>query len=229
MTKAGKRPPINLLLVLSLLTIISCKDAADVEKDSAKFLMDNSLPLFSSGFPNTYRYTHKRRYRFYNHCSEKDIELTGETVTALGGPHNPNSNLILQSANFKRYHGFNIIGEQSGRFLCFNKKSKIILRFSGASPRCLFVELFSPDYYTIIKNVAHDWYIGFNKKGKALPGSEKIKSHRKRCFNFTKRGDHSYLDGLHETRHGPKISNPYKLMHLLSEQKIRRKRHNFSR
>ncbi|GFR19868.1 fibroblast growth factor 17 [Trichonephila clavata] len=213
------KPAINLILVLlSLLTMISCKDAADVEKDSAKFLMDNSITSFN---------LYKRRYKFFNYCSEKQIELIGETVTALGAPDSPNSNLILQSARYKNFVGFHIIGEKNGRYLCFNKKSKLIVRFSGASPLCLFEEQITPDYYTILKSAFNDFYVGFNKKGKAILGSKKVKAHRKRCFYFIKRGgDHSYLDGLHEIRHGPKIANPYKLVRLLREQKMRRrKRH----
>ncbi|GFU49501.1 fibroblast growth factor 17 [Trichonephila clavipes] len=109
------RPPINLILVLlSLLTMmISCKDAADVQKDSAKFLMDNSITSFS---------LYKRRYKFFNQCSERQIEMIGDTVTALGAPDSPNSNLILQTARYKNVMGFHIIGEKNGRYLCFNKK-----------------------------------------------------------------------------------------------------------
>ncbi|GFY65924.1 fibroblast growth factor 17 [Trichonephila inaurata madagascariensis] len=218
MIKAWKRPPINLIVLLSLLTMMSCKDAADVQKDSAKFLMDNSITSFS---------LYKRRYKFFNQCSEKQIEMVGASVTALGAPDSPNSNLILQTAHYKNVIGFHIIGEKNGRYLCFNKKSKLIVKFSGASPRCMFEEQMSQDFYTVIKSTFHDWYIGFNKKGKAILGSEKVKANRKRCFYFTKRGDHSYLAGLHEIRHGPKIANPYKLVRLLREQKMRRrKRHN---
>ncbi|GIX98443.1 fibroblast growth factor 17 [Caerostris extrusa] len=103
--------------------------------------------------------------------------------------------------------------------------------FSGGSPRCIFEEQFSPEYFTTLKSVYNkNWSIGFNRKGKPLLGSDKSKSHRNRCFYFTKRG-HSYLDGLHETNpYGPKIANPHKLMHFLHEKEIkRRKRHSLNK
>ncbi|GFT47558.1 fibroblast growth factor 17 [Nephila pilipes] len=216
-------PPVN-LVILSLLMMVVCKDIiADVNRrDGAtkfRLMLDRSNSL----------HTFIRNYKFVNHCSEKQIELIGNSVTALGNPDSPNSNLIIQTAHYKNLHGFHIIGQKNGRYLCFNKRSKLILKFSGTSARCIFEEKLSPEYFTKLNSVYNrKWFIGFNSKGKPILGSDTM-SHKNRCFYFTKRGGRFYLDGLHENRnYGPKIPNPYKLAHLLREQKIRRrKRHSF--
>ncbi|XP_055928791.1 fibroblast growth factor 17-like isoform X1 [Argiope bruennichi] len=220
----ASRSPIYRLLVLLSVSILMATFSLALSPDAliesgSKFLSDNTITQYSI----------RRQYKFYNHCSAKQILIVGNSVSASGSQDSPNTNLILQSAHYKNHHGIQIIGATSGRYLCFSKKSKLITKFSGANPRCIFEELFSPDYYTVLRSVSNkDWLVGFNRRGKPILGSD-TKTHRSRCYHFTKR-DHSYLDALHKTRHfAPKISNPHKFLHLLHEKRTRRqKRHAFN-
>lgn len=90
-----------------------------------------------------------------------------------------------------------------------------ILQFNGRKKLCLFKEGFSEDHYTVIQSVHNDtWYVGFNRKGKALKGNMISKPKLRKCFNFVKR-EHNF--GIHETpRPGPRIKDPSKLKDLLT-------------
>lgn len=89
------------------------------------------------------------------------------------------------------------------------------LQFNGRKKLCLFKEDFSKDHYTVIQSVHnHTWYVGFNRKGKALKGSMYSKPKLRNCFHFVKR-EHNF--GLQDTpRPGPKIKDPSKLKDLLT-------------
>lgn len=89
------------------------------------------------------------------------------------------------------------------------------LQFNGRKKLCLFKEGFSQDHYTVIQSVHnHTWYVGFNRKGKALKGSMYSKPKLRNCFHFVKR-EHNF--GLQDTpRPGPKIKDPSKLKDLLT-------------
>ncbi|CAL1261889.1 unnamed protein product [Larinioides sclopetarius] len=170
------------------------------------------------GAPSILKNSHdiRRTYKLYNQCSGNHIQIIGKVVNAKGSPDSPNANMSFISTRSRHhFNAINIMGQKSGRYLCFNKKGKLIVRFNGRKKLCLFRESMSVDHYTVLQSLYDStWYIGFNRRGKPLKGSLYSKAKMQRCFHFVKR-DYSY--GMDEyTPPGPKIKNPWKLKDLLT-------------
>ncbi|XP_054719806.1 fibroblast growth factor 8b-like [Uloborus diversus] len=156
----------------------------------------------------------RRTYKLYNQCSGNHIQIFGTTVDAKGHSNSSNAKLSFILAKVRHApDAMNIMGEKSGRYLCFNKRGKLITRFNGRKKLCLFKEGFGfgEEHNTVLQSIYDPtWYVGFNKKGRPLKGSLHSKAKLRDCFLFVKR-DHSY--SLLETQHpGPKIKNPSKTL-----------------
>ncbi|XP_035218510.1 fibroblast growth factor 17-like [Stegodyphus dumicola] len=211
----GERSLEIVLAFFIALVVVSCEEfGGNLLEHAGKKYLTNSVVHFKSPKP----------VHFFNYCSEKQLEITGNSVSA-SGDQIPNTNIILQPVYYHNHYGVNIIGESSRRFICFDKKSKLITRVSGESPRCIFEEIFSPDeMYTMLRSVfKKNWFIGFNRKGKPKLGSKYVTGNWNKCYYFTKRG-HSYFN-LHKHRHtGPKILHPEKLYRALEKQRLMQRR-----
>ncbi|XP_023222990.1 fibroblast growth factor 17-like isoform X1 [Centruroides vittatus] len=165
----------------------------------------------------------KRYSLLYNQCSRKHLSIVGKNITALGVDQSPFANMSLETVVRKNTIGLKIMGLNSGRYLCFNKRGKLIARFVGENKRCLFKEVLSPDMYTKFQSLYNsDWFVGFNKKGKPLKGKPDRHKGKRHCFSFIKRG-FSYLT-IHSNQPGPKMpDDPSKLFAKETEKTHERK------
>ncbi|XP_035208424.1 fibroblast growth factor 8b-like [Stegodyphus dumicola] len=180
--------------------MVSCNRLpVDLEKEAPTYLADSRI---------------QRTYKLYNQCSSKHVQIVGKVINAKGQSSSANVNLSFISAPDKNHpNAIQIIGQKSGRYVCFNKKGKLIARFNGKKRLCMFEENFSEDHYTVLQSIFNkDWYVGFNRKGKPLKGN--LHKTKKKCYHFIKR-DHPY--GLKDPMGpGPRIKDPSKLKDLLT-------------
>ncbi|KAG8179416.1 hypothetical protein JTE90_026316 [Oedothorax gibbosus] len=193
----------SLAYLCSLIKMVSCQSLSVGLEKGAPAILKNSQDI-------------RRNYKLYNLCSGHHVQIIGKEINARGLSDNANANMSFISARSRHHlNAINIMGQKSGRYVCFNKRGKLIVRFNGRKKLCLFQEDFSKEHYTVLKSLYNpEWYVGFNKKGKPLKGSLHSKSKMESCFHFLKR-DHSY--GMEQyTPPGPKIKHPWKLKDLLT-------------
>ncbi|XP_064631508.1 fibroblast growth factor 18-like isoform X2 [Lineus longissimus] len=161
------------------------------------------------------------KFKIYNQCSKKNVQIRRRNVNAGASHRNPYSDLILHMDQGDFGTRIRIQGEKSKMFLCFNKRGRLIARHksetmkhAGESEKCLFVEkLMKNDFYQY-ESVANPlWYIGFKKNGKPLKGYDAANPTRERCFLFLKKDVEQTTDSGQGP--GPNVDFS-KLYHLLN-------------
>ncbi|GIX95955.1 fibroblast growth factor 8b [Caerostris darwini] len=186
----------------------SCKSfSVDLEK-GAPSIRENPTRSWKS-------HDIRRSYKLYNQCSGNHVQVVGKLVNAKGSADNPFVNMSFISARSRHHqNAINIVGQKTKNYVCFNKKGKLIVRKNGRKKLCLFREDLSKDHYTVLQSLYDPtWYVGFNRRGKPLRGSQYSLPKLQNCFHFVKR-DHSY--SMDEYIPPVKIK-PWRLKELLTE------------
>ncbi|XP_069677857.1 fibroblast growth factor 17 isoform X2 [Periplaneta americana] len=128
-----------------------------------------------------------RSVRLYNDCSSSDVRVDMKgRVLADDDKSDKFQNLTIRSLDFSVK--LTIYAEESRRYLCFNKKWKLVgfKKFKGAM--CEFYEDMTNGYnrYRSVANESH--FVGFNKRGRQLRGglARQNGNRREKCLNFLK-------------------------------------------
>lgn len=135
-------------------------------------------------------------------CSKHYLHITGKTVRATKTSHLIENafHITGMAIRGKKSSGtlVSFQGLRSGKFICFNKKGKIVAKENGQwDLSCIFREYFSNGpsfkYQSFYDN---NWYLGFDQKGRPIRGTvnrhERRKSGSRRlkisqhCYEFSK-------------------------------------------
>nr|CAD7400481.1 unnamed protein product [Timema cristinae] len=93
-------------------------------------------------------------------------------------------NLTIQSHDFEVK--LTIFAEASAKFLCFNKRWKLVGSRKDHGKRCQFSEDMDEKGYSRYRSVADSsYYVGFHSNGRPL-GRNKARQKNSRCINFLK-------------------------------------------
>uniref|UniRef100_A0A183GJP9 Fibroblast growth factor n=1 Tax=Heligmosomoides polygyrus TaxID=6339 RepID=A0A183GJP9_HELPZ len=80
---------------------------------------------------------------------------------------------------------FQLQHAQSRKFVCFNRRKRITVRFEGDSLRCFFLERINELGYTEIESAWEPGlFLGFNSRGRFQDPS--TYSEKRKCFSWTK-------------------------------------------
>ncbi|KAJ9590380.1 hypothetical protein L9F63_016594, partial [Diploptera punctata] len=96
-------------------------------------------------------------------------------------------NLTIRSMDFNVK--LTIFAEESRRYLCFNKKWKLVGSKKFRGPMCEFFEDMVNNAYNRYRSAANETYfVGFNRRGRPLRGdlARQKGYHREKCLNFIK-------------------------------------------
>ncbi|KAG8011658.1 Fibroblast growth factor 17, partial [Nibea albiflora] len=79
-----------------------------------------------------------------------------------------------------------IRGAESGRYLCMNRKGKLVGKPNGRSRDCIFTEIVLENNYTAFQNAKYEgWYVAFTRKGRPIKASRTRENQRE--VHFIKR------------------------------------------
>ncbi|KAG7240018.1 hypothetical protein INR49_028025 [Caranx melampygus] len=72
-----------------------------------------------------------------------------------------------------------IRGAESGRYLCMNRKGKLVGKPNGRSRDCIFTEIVLENNYTAFQNAKYEgWYVAFTRKGRPIKASRTRENQR---------------------------------------------------
>uniref|UniRef100_A0A8C3A4Q3 Fibroblast growth factor n=1 Tax=Cyclopterus lumpus TaxID=8103 RepID=A0A8C3A4Q3_CYCLU len=79
-----------------------------------------------------------------------------------------------------------IRGAESGRYLCMNRKGKLVGKPNGRTRDCIFTEIVLENNYTAFQNAKYEgWYVAFTRKGRPIKASRTRENQRE--VHFIKR------------------------------------------
>lgn len=127
-----------------------------------------------------------RTYRLISGCNDRFVRMNpskkpdAEDIDI----NDPFAQIIFKSVPGEN-RAIQILGEATGRYLCFSRRGRPVIRYNGRSKRCRFHEI--PYHgYIKLKSVVKDWYLGFNKNGRRMKGYGNRSRRRQKCYLFTK-------------------------------------------
>ena len=136
-----------------------------------------------------------KTYEMINLRSNKAVMLFGKNeigLPVIGAMGTTAVDRIYTKITFVPVSFKNEVRIQSSRnnkYMCFNKRGRLILRGNGNGKSCVFTEILEKKEGTIqLRSTFNDmWYVGFRKNGKSLSGN--IQRHRRfhrNCYRFYK-------------------------------------------
>ncbi|XP_073765405.1 fibroblast growth factor 17 isoform X2 [Danio rerio] len=79
-----------------------------------------------------------------------------------------------------------IKGAESGRYLCMNRRGKLVGKPNGRGRDCIFTEIVLENNYTALENARHEgWFVAFTRKGRPIRASKTRQNQRE--VHFIKR------------------------------------------
>ncbi|XP_063221604.1 fibroblast growth factor 17 [Bacillus rossius redtenbacheri] len=127
-----------------------------------------------------------RSVRLYNQCSCSTVRVN-KNGSVLASESIPEmfENLTIQSHDFTVK--LTIFAEASKRYLCFNKRWRLVGLPSNRGPHCEFREDMDTNGYNTYRSVANEAYFaGFNSRGRPL-GRKKAARANSTCVKFLKK------------------------------------------
>uniref|UniRef100_A0A7N6AY58 FGF n=1 Tax=Anabas testudineus TaxID=64144 RepID=A0A7N6AY58_ANATE len=128
-----------------------------------------------------------RIYQLYSRTSGKHVQIQGKRVTATAEDGNVYARLFVETDTFGSR--VRIRGEESGRYLCMNRRGKLVGKIDKSSQvnlDCIFTEIVLENNYTAFQNAKYEgWYVAFTRKGKPITASRTRENQRE--VHFIKR------------------------------------------
>ncbi|CAD6188973.1 unnamed protein product [Caenorhabditis auriculariae] len=123
------------------------------------------------------------RWQLFNECSQGMLQTYLGRVNTRGFSDRHCLTEFHVEADF--YGAIRLQHAQSRKYLCFNKRQRITLRFNGDSERCYFYERINHSGYSELESA---WqprlFLGFNGRGRfQSPDTYHVK---RRCFYWLK-------------------------------------------
>ncbi|XP_024272978.1 fibroblast growth factor 17-like [Oncorhynchus tshawytscha] len=125
-----------------------------------------------------------RVYQLYSRTSGKHVQIQGKRVAATAEDGNNYARLFVETDTFGSR--VRIKGAESGRYLCMNRKGKLVGKPDGRSRDCIFTEIVLENNYTAFQNAKYEgWYVAFTRKGRPIKASKTRENQRE--VHFIKR------------------------------------------
>ncbi|XP_013870113.1 fibroblast growth factor 17 [Austrofundulus limnaeus] len=125
-----------------------------------------------------------RVYQLYSRTSGKHVQIQDKRVTATAEDGDLYARLFVETDTFGSR--VRIKGAESGRYLCMNRKGKLVGKPKGRSRDCIFTERVLENNYTALQNAKYDgWYVAFTRKGRPIKASRTRENQRE--VHFIKR------------------------------------------
>lgn len=165
----------------------------------------------------------------YSRCSQAYVELRGRHIDANGklNENRAGSGLLrLETIGIDSH--VKIQDPLSRKYICFDKRARIIIKHSGNGNLCLFRELISADHFTELQSAVNSsWFLGFKENGFPLDGfrrsssgtkdGRRTKTRLEKCYQFMKNG----TDFLNHQRNEDRIRfNEGSESHLTPHDKL---------
>lgn len=123
----------------------------------------------------------KKKVQLYSRTSGRFVQIKTTELDARGKNDSQYARLVLESDFFGR---IKIRGENTNRYLCLNKKGKLVTRVRkqkfAAMKSCDFEEEYSEGYFQYKSIKYPRWFIGFSRKGKPTSGRKGVTRQRNR-------------------------------------------------
>uniref|UniRef100_A0A3Q3BS96 Fibroblast growth factor n=2 Tax=Haplochromini TaxID=319058 RepID=A0A3Q3BS96_HAPBU len=157
-----------------------------------------------------------RVYQLYSRTSGKHVQIHGKRVTATAEDGNLYARLFVETDTFGSR--VRIRGAESGRYLCMNRKGKLVGKPNGRSKDCIFTEIVLENNYTAFQNAKYEgWYVAFTRKGRPIKASRTRENQRE--VHFIKRL-HTGLPPFPNTDQ----SKPFEFIRFPSTRRAKRNR-----
>ncbi|XP_026043533.1 fibroblast growth factor 17 isoform X1 [Astatotilapia calliptera] len=157
-----------------------------------------------------------RVYQLYSRTSGKHVQIHGKRVTATAEDGNLYARLFVETDTFGSR--VRIRGAESGRYLCMNRKGKLVGKPNGRSKDCIFTEIVLENNYTAFQNAKYEgWYVAFTRKGRPMKASRTRENQRE--VHFIKRL-HTGLPPFPNTDQ----SKPFEFIRFPSTRRAKRNR-----
>ncbi|KAK3540120.1 hypothetical protein QTP70_026452, partial [Hemibagrus guttatus] len=125
-----------------------------------------------------------RVYQLYSRTSGRHVQIQGKRVSATAEDGNTFARLYVETDTFGSR--VRIKGAESGRYLCMNRRGKLVGKASGRGNDCIFTEIVLENNYTAFQNTKYDgWYVAFGRKGRPIKASKTRENQRE--VHFIKR------------------------------------------
>ncbi|KAB1255960.1 Fibroblast growth factor 17 [Camelus dromedarius] len=142
-----------------------------------------------------------REYQLYSRTSGKHVQVTGRRISATAEdgnkfgetqpspeatrtpawPRLARSKLIVETDTFGSR--VRIKGAESEKYICMNKRGKLIGKPSGKSKDCVFTEIVLENNYTAFQNARHEgWFMAFTRQGRPRQASRSRQNQREAHF-----------------------------------------------
>ncbi|KAM9476053.1 fibroblast growth factor 17 [Clarias gariepinus] len=125
-----------------------------------------------------------RVYQLYSRTSGRHVQIQGKRVSATAEDDNTFARLYVETDTFGSR--VRIKGAKSGRYLCMNRRGKLVGKPSGRGRDCIFTEIVLENNYTAFQNAKYEgWYVAFSRKGRPIKASKTKENQRE--VHFIKR------------------------------------------
>nr|XP_008543027.1 PREDICTED: fibroblast growth factor 17 [Equus przewalskii] len=122
-----------------------------------------------------------REYQLYSRTSGKHVQVTGRRISATAEDGNKFAKLIVETDTFGSR--VRIKGAESEKYICMNKKGKLIGKPSGKSKDCVFTEIVLENNYTAFQNARREgWFMAFTRQGRPRQASRSRQNQREAHF-----------------------------------------------
>ncbi|KAI2661367.1 Fibroblast growth factor 17 [Labeo rohita] len=125
-----------------------------------------------------------RVYQLYSRTSGRHVQIQGKRVSATAEDGNTFARLYVETDTFGSR--VRIKGAESGRYLCMNRRGKLVGKPNGRGRDCIFTEIVLENNYTAFQNAKYEgWYVAFSRKGRPIKASKTRENQRE--VHFIKR------------------------------------------
>ncbi|KAG2465465.1 FGF18 factor, partial [Polypterus senegalus] len=139
-----------------------------------------------------------RIYQLYSRTTGRHVQILGKKINANGDDGGKYALLIVETESFGSR--IRIKGNETGYYICMNKRGKIIGKLNGRSQECVFVEEVLENNYTALVSAKYKgWYLGFTRKGRPKKGSKTQQNQQE--VHFMKRHPKGKVDPLTQFRY----------------------------
>ncbi|XP_022091707.1 fibroblast growth factor 18-like isoform X2 [Acanthaster planci] len=129
---------------------------------------ENSFDQGLAGIDFDYTVSKPTHLQLYSRASAKHLRIMGRNIDANGSFGDPDARLLFRTNSLEGQ--ITIQGEQTGYFLCINKKGHVVGRRlkKGGSVSCVFTETINNGYTELKLVQKTEMYLGFNRDGRAM-------------------------------------------------------------
>ncbi|KAJ6658731.1 hypothetical protein lerEdw1_019891 [Lerista edwardsae] len=122
-----------------------------------------------------------REYHLYSRTSGKHVQVTGKRISATAEDGNKFAKLIVETDTFGSR--VRIKGAESKKYICMNRKGKLVGKLNGRSKDCVFTEIVLENNYTAFRNAHPEgWYMAFTRKGRPRKASRSRQNQQEAHF-----------------------------------------------